>query len=85
LKWIVERAQGKADGETTPLGIVPRYSDLNWDGLTFDTKKYAAITTVDKTQWQQELKLHNELLDKLALRMPEPLKQRNVALNSALF
>jgi phosphoenolpyruvate carboxykinase (GTP) len=84
LKWIVERAEGKASGEETALGVVPSYSDLTWDGLNYDASKYAAITTIDKAQWQQELKLHDELLEKLALRMPDALKQRNAALHKTL-
>src|ERR671922_1385538 len=33
LQWIVERCQGHARGVETPLGIMPRFEDLNWQGL----------------------------------------------------
>ena len=33
LKWIIERFEGKADAVKTPLGLQPRYEDLDWSGL----------------------------------------------------
>jgi phosphoenolpyruvate carboxykinase (GTP) len=84
LKWIVDRAESKADGEQTALGIVPRYSDLHWDGLAFEQGKYATLTQINKAQWEAELKLHDELLAKLANRLPAAIKQRNAELDQAI-
>ena len=33
LQWIVERSRGKAYALESPIGWMPRYQDLNWDGL----------------------------------------------------
>jgi phosphoenolpyruvate carboxykinase (GTP) len=84
LKWIVDRAEGKAEGEQTALGIVPRYSDLHWDGLAFEQGKYATLTQINKAQWEAELKLHDELLAKLAGRLPAAIKARNAELDQAI-
>ena len=35
LEWIVARSRGRALAIESPLGWVPRYEDLTWDGLDF--------------------------------------------------
>ncbi len=88
LKWIVERAEGNAlsqrSGQQTPLGIVPAYNDLDWSGLAFDQSKYQELTTINLAQWGAELKLHDELLTKLAVRLPTKMKSRYALLSAKL-
>jgi phosphoenolpyruvate carboxykinase (GTP) len=84
LKWIVGRVEGKAGAQETVLGNIPGYGDIDWKGLDFPQAKYEAITAIDKAQWQQELKLHDELLTKLAYHLPVQLKDRYTKLAKAL-
>jgi phosphoenolpyruvate carboxykinase (GTP) len=80
LKWIIGRVEGQAEASQTPLGAIPRYADLDWQGLTFDQTKFDDLTSVNKTHWQQELKLHDELLTKLSHKLPSALNSRYQAL-----
>jgi phosphoenolpyruvate carboxykinase (GTP) len=84
LKWIVERVEGKASAEKTSLGLIPKYNDLDWSGASFTQEKFDAITAVNQTQWTQELKLHDELLTKLAHHLPVEMTQRFTVLEAAL-
>ncbi len=36
LKWAIERIEHKADGKSTPIGIVPTAADLDLSGLDVD-------------------------------------------------
>ena len=84
LKWIIQRVEGSASANATPLGKVPAYSHLDWTGSIFSTDTFSAITAVDRAEWQQELKLHDELLLKLAHGLPEAVTARRRALGEAL-
>lgn len=46
LSWIVDRIEGRADAEETPLGWVPKVSDLDTSGLDIDSGDLDAICTV---------------------------------------
>ena len=73
LKWVVERCQGRAHALETPLGWVPEFDDLYWQGLEFSAGQYASITSIDRVAWARELKLHDELFAKLKDRLPAQL------------
>jgi phosphoenolpyruvate carboxykinase (GTP) len=76
LKWIVERVEGKAGAKSTPLGNVPESLDMT--GLeSFGADNFAQATAVERPQWHDEMKLHEELLDKkLGDHVPGELKKR---------
>ncbi|MBL8510793.1 MAG: phosphoenolpyruvate carboxykinase (GTP) [Betaproteobacteria bacterium] len=74
LKWIVERVEGKASAAHTPLGHIPTFADLDWRGLDFLPARFSQLTAVDGLQWQQELALHDELLNKLSHQLPHEIR-----------
>jgi phosphoenolpyruvate carboxykinase (GTP) len=85
LQWIVERCQGRARGVETPLGLMPRYEDLNWQGLdTLTPAQYAELTRIDLSSWQDELKSHDELFEKLGQRLPDALDARRGRMHERL-
>jgi phosphoenolpyruvate carboxykinase (GTP) len=84
LKWIVERVEGKAEATPTALGHIPAYGQLDWNGLAYSDAVFANITRVDKAEWQQELKLHDELLSKLEHRLPTEMTARYRTLSNAI-
>jgi phosphoenolpyruvate carboxykinase (GTP) len=73
LKWMLERIEGTAGGTEHVFGTSPEYADLNWEGLDFSAGQYEMITSIDTASWQEELKLHDELFDKLAHKLPQEL------------
>ena len=74
LKWIVERANGHAIGTEGPIGWMPRYEDLDWNGLeNFTPERFHELMAVDRDQWNAELLQHEELFIKLYDRLPKEL------------
>jgi phosphoenolpyruvate carboxykinase (GTP) len=84
LKWMLERVDGEAGGEPTLFGISPRYDDISWSGLDFTRAQYQTVMTVDHAAWQQELQLHDELMDQLSTRLPAQLRTLKSELEARL-
>jgi phosphoenolpyruvate carboxykinase (GTP) len=73
LKWIVERASGHAMAIESPLGWVPRYHDLNWDGMEMTEAQFNELMMVDRDLWKQEILSHEELFIRLYDRLPKEM------------
>jgi phosphoenolpyruvate carboxykinase (GTP) len=85
LQWIVERCQGHAHGVETPLGLMPRFEDLNWQGLEQLTPaQYAELSRIDLAAWHEELKSHDELFAKLGAHVPGALEARRGRMHERL-
>ncbi|MBI3045892.1 MAG: phosphoenolpyruvate carboxykinase (GTP) [Betaproteobacteria bacterium] len=85
LKWVIDRLDGKAEAIRTPIGLQPRYEDLDWTGLeSFTRERFEELTRVDPAAWRKEVQDHAELFDKLKARMPKELYQQREQLERAL-
>jgi len=74
LKWIVERAHGRAVSIESPIGWMPRYEDLDWRGMeNFTREQFHELMSIDRDSWQRELLSHEELFVKLYDRLPKEL------------
>ncbi|MFL5733300.1 MAG: phosphoenolpyruvate carboxykinase (GTP) [Chloroflexia bacterium] len=74
LRWIVERAHGRAVSIESPIGWMPRYEDIDWRGLeNFTHEQFNALMAVDREVWQQEVLSQEELFIKLYDRLPKEL------------
>jgi phosphoenolpyruvate carboxykinase (GTP) len=70
LKWIVDRAHGRALGRETPIGWMPRYDDIDWDGLNFSREQFEELQAFDRAAWQKEVIQHEELFLALHDHLP---------------
>ena len=73
LQWMIERIEGKAQGEEHAFGVTPRFADLNWKGLAFTQAAYRQVTDTTAAQWRAELGLHAVLFDQLAHHLPREM------------
>jgi phosphoenolpyruvate carboxykinase (GTP) len=70
LKWIVDRARGRALGKETPIGWMPHYEDIEWQGLDFPKEKFDELQAFDRAAWREEVLGHEELFLDLHDRLP---------------
>jgi phosphoenolpyruvate carboxykinase (GTP) len=70
LRWIVDRAHGRALGKETPIGWVPRYEDIDWKGLAFPKEQFEQLQSVDHQAWRDEVIDHERLFIQLHDHLP---------------
>jgi len=70
LKWIVDRGRGRVLAKETPIGWMPRYSDLDWTGLPFPQATFDELQLVDPAAWRNEVIGHEELFIALHDHLP---------------
>jgi len=70
LKWIVDRAHGRALGKETPIGWMPRYEDIDWTGLDFSKRQFDELQAFDRSAWKSEVIAHEELFLTLHDHLP---------------
>jgi phosphoenolpyruvate carboxykinase (GTP) len=85
LKWVVERVRGKASAVESPIGWMPRYDDLDWEGIDFSKDQFKSITTLDRESWKKEVLAHEELFERMYDRLPKEFLFMRELLLSALW
>ena len=73
LKWIVDRANGHGVARETPIGWVPGYGDIDWNGLDFPEEKFNELQHFDREAWRHEILSHEELFLDLKTHLPREL------------
>jgi phosphoenolpyruvate carboxykinase (GTP) len=84
LQWIVARTKGNANAIESPIGWMPRFSDLDWTGLEgFSEDDYVQAMSLDRDDWDKEILSHDELFIRLHDRLPnEMMAIRNLTLSA---
>ncbi len=85
LQWIVGRCEGTASAVETPLGWMPAYHDLVWDGLAFAPEQYEVVTAIRQEEWLRELASHDALFDRIGARRPAVLAHERERLGRHLI
>jgi phosphoenolpyruvate carboxykinase (GTP) len=73
LKWIVDRVRAGGRAKETPIGWMPRYQDMEWEGLDFSETKFDELQTFDRAAWRTEVLGHEELFIDLHAHLPKEL------------
>ncbi|MGV0774376.1 phosphoenolpyruvate carboxykinase (GTP) [Mycolicibacterium elephantis] len=84
LKWAIDRIEGRADGRTTPIGIVPSATDLDLTGLDVDPADVDAALEINVDEWREEIPLIEEWFEFVGEKLPTGIKDEFEALKQRL-
>ncbi len=73
LKWVVERIEGSAEAEETPVGYVPTTDSLDTEGLDLTDAQLEAAVKFDAQEWKDELPLIEEWFNQFGASLPEQM------------
>ena len=71
LKWIIGRVHGEAGAIESPIGWMPRYEDIDWNGLGFTHDQFVDIMFIDREAWKKEVLMHEELFERMYDKLPK--------------
>ena len=84
LKWIVDRIEGRVEGDETAAGITARAADIDMTGLDTPTEDVEAALAVDPEEWRRELPLITEWLEFCGPKVPAEVHEEFAALKQRL-
>ncbi|MBV6646653.1 MAG: phosphoenolpyruvate carboxykinase (GTP) [Cyclobacteriaceae bacterium] len=85
LEWMINRVRGRAGAVESPIGWMPTYDDINWEGLDFTVEQFDEIMDIDREQWKQEVLGHEELFEKMYDKLPKEFTFMRELLLSSLW
>jgi phosphoenolpyruvate carboxykinase (GTP) len=85
LKWIVDRVHGRSTAIESPLGLMPRHQDINWQGLDYESGMFYELMEVDRENAKHDATSHEELFDKFFDRLPKEFIHHRELLKSRLW
>ncbi len=71
LKWIIGRVRGRIGAVESPIGWMPRYDEIDWEGCDFSQEQFDKIMTIDREEWKKELLGHQELFERMYDQLPK--------------
>ena len=70
LAWIIARVRGQAAGIESPVGLMPRYEDLNWQGLEYSKEQFLQMMGVEGASLRAEAVAHEQYFERFFGRLP---------------
>lgn len=84
LKWMCDRIEGKVDAQETPIGLLPRYDDLDLQGLSIPPEDLAELLHVDMDAWRAEVPDIQRHFAQFGERLPKRMSRQVDALAERL-
>ena len=74
LLWIIGRCRGTAEGRESPLGIMPRYGDIDWRGLDYPEKRFEELMSENPSTLGDQVHSNDEFFAAFGDKFPPELK-----------
>jgi phosphoenolpyruvate carboxykinase (GTP) len=77
LKWILERVEGRAAAQETPIGYVPAKNGLTLEGLKISGESLDELLRANSEDWETEMEDSKQFLAKFGERLPRQIREEH--------
>jgi len=84
LAWIVDRLEGLADADDTPIGRLPKPGAIDVTGLDVSDETMAELFRIDKDSWLAEAELTGDYFAQFGDKVPAELHAQLAAIKTRL-
>jgi phosphoenolpyruvate carboxykinase (GTP) len=84
LSWVIDRCEGRAGAEETPIGFLPRKEDLDLRGLDLADGALHQLLDLDNDAWHREIDDVGRYLEEFGDRTPPALREQYKRVKKAL-
>lgn len=74
LLWIIGRCRGTAEGRPSPLGVIPRHSDIDWRGLDYPEHRFEELMAENTATLGKQVHSNDEFFTALGRKFPHELR-----------
>jgi phosphoenolpyruvate carboxykinase (GTP) len=75
LEWILDRCNNKVEALSSPIGYLPRQTDIDMTGLYIPEGNLEKLLEIDREKWLEELKGVKDFFEGFKKDLPEELWQ----------
>lgn len=76
LLWILDRCAGKAEAVGSPIGYLPKDTDIDITDLDIDKKVLDELLSVDKSIWMEDVENIKEYFAQFGDRLPAAIQKQ---------
>lgn len=76
--------KGKVDARETPIGLIPKFEDLELDGLNISSEQLEKLFAINPDEWQIEMADIRKFFEQFGERLPKELWEEFNALAKRL-
>lgn len=76
LEWILKRCEGKVGAIESPIGYIPRSSDIRLNGTDLTSSDVKKLLYISKPQWRKEARKIRKFYKMFGETLPEELKNQ---------
>ena len=84
LAWVVDRLEGKAEGEATPIGVIPAAGELDVSGLDISQMQLEELFEIDFESWIYEVQGTGKFFESFGEKLPAQLEFELIQLEARL-
>ena len=82
LKWVVDRVHNRAGAVASPFGQTPRFEDLTWEGMPYESAKFDRLMEIERASAIRELDDQSDLFSRYGARTPKSMHDQRAQIRA---